>query len=233
MAVEPKRGCGYRKVGGLYLVSGPGGMPCDRLPLALTVCPTCSHGFKQTRGFTWVDVNGLVGGVHRDCKDEFPCPLCMATSEMGKAGMLWIGEKFYKTPTAFNAEASALGVSRRITALPRGFKVGETWVLLAHPKTIEQLVPAEPDEQGVIDADVVNVVGMQAFTRKYLPGIFKVWRPDRIEKILPESKRGSEEHLELAERGITAVFVPDNDPDHQGTVYDKDEENGNSEEAAA
>ena len=84
-----------------------------------------------------------------------------------------------------------------------------------------------------IDADVVNVVGMQAFTRKYLPGIFKVWRPDRIEKILPESKRGSEEHLELAERGITAVFVPDNDPDHQGTVYDKDEENGNSEEAAA
>lgn len=30
--------------------------------------------------------------------------------------------------------------------------------------------------------------------------------------------------MELAERGISAVFVPDNDPDHQGTVYDKEEE---------
>jgi len=46
MAVEPKRGCGYRKIGGLCLVSGGGGMPCDRLPMVLDVCPACSHGFR-------------------------------------------------------------------------------------------------------------------------------------------------------------------------------------------
>lgn len=30
MACEPKRGCGYRKVGGIYLVGGGIGVPCDR-----------------------------------------------------------------------------------------------------------------------------------------------------------------------------------------------------------
>ena len=28
----------------------------------------------------------------------------------------------------------------------------------------------------------------------------------------------------LAKRGITPVYVPDDDPDHQGTVYDDEEE---------
>ena len=31
MASEPKRGCGYRKIGGTYLVGGGIGIPCDRL----------------------------------------------------------------------------------------------------------------------------------------------------------------------------------------------------------
>lgn len=237
MAVEAKRGCGYRKIGGLYLVSGGGGVPCDRLPIILDVCPVCSHGFKQTRGFTWVDVNGLVGGVHRDCQDEFPCPLCMATSEMGKAGLLWIGEKFYKTPADFDREGASLGISRRISAIPRGFKVGETWVLLAHPKTVRAGCSA-CGGKGFIGEIGVNEIcdACQGQGHKFLPGIFKVWRPQRIEKILPESQRNSPEVAELLEKGITPVFVPDNDPDHQGTVYDKpedDEENGLVAEAAA
>lgn len=220
MSVEPRRGCGYRKINGLYLVSGPGGMPCDRLPIPLTVCPVCSHGFKQSRGFTWVDVNGLVGGVHRDCKDEFPCPLCMATSEMGRAGLLWIGEKFYKTPTAFDQEAGSLGISRRIHALPRGFKVGESWILLAHPKTV---ACTECEGSGLSAVRAADHCEACSGTGR-LPGLFKVWRPSRVEKILPESKRGSAEVADLEEKGITPVFVPDDDPDHRGTVYDKDEE---------
>ena len=35
-------------------------------------------------------------------------------------------------------EASKMGVSRRITAVPRDFVVGETWVLLGHRKAIEK-----------------------------------------------------------------------------------------------
>lgn len=229
MAIEPKRGCGYRKVGGLYLVSGGAGVPCDRLPIPLTVCPTCSCGFKQSRGWTWVDVFSLIGGAHGECKDTFkPCPLCDDPKSIGKAGLLWIGEKFYKTPADFSKEGVAMGFSRRIKALPRGFKVGETWVLLAHSKTIEAWEDVGPAEsvQGELDAPKVEQ------NRVYKPGVFTLWRPSAVEKILPESKRESEEVKELIERGITPVFVPDNDLDHQGTVYDAEEETDPEEVAA-
>lgn len=231
MAAEAKRGCGFRKIGGLYLVSDGDGVVCDRLPIALDVCPVCSHGFKQSRGWTWVDVNGLVGGVHPACQDEFPCPLCMATSEMGKAGLLWIGERFYKSPADFSKEAEELGCSRRIKALPRGFKVGETWVLLAHPKTIRVDCTACMAKGYIGEIGQGETCdGCDGEGHKWIAGIFKVWRPQRVEKILPESQRGGPEEADCIEKGITPVFVPDNDPDHQGTVYDKPED---EEEAAA
>lgn len=231
MAFEQKRGCGYRKVGGLYLVSGGIGVSCDRLPILLDVCPCCSNGFKQTRGWTWVDVALLTGGVHKDCKDDFTCPLCMATSEMGKAGLLWIGEKFYKTPQDFDREGVEMGISRRIKAIPRGFKVGETWVLLAHPKTVVTWVDFTEAE---LAKEQGELVPRQKKVLK--PGIFKVWRPQRIEKLVLESQRESDEVKELIEKGITPVFIPDDDKDHRGTVYDKpedDEEETNDDKAAA
>jgi hypothetical protein len=55
MAIEAKRGCGYRKVGGTYLVSGGLGMPCCKMPILLKTCPCCGHGVKQSRGWTWID----------------------------------------------------------------------------------------------------------------------------------------------------------------------------------
>ena len=36
MAIEGKRGCGYRKVNALYLCGGCLDTPCDRLPLEAT-----------------------------------------------------------------------------------------------------------------------------------------------------------------------------------------------------
>lgn len=54
MAIETRRGCGYRKVGGLYLVGSPDGLDCHRLPLPVERCPTCDHGIKPARGWTWV-----------------------------------------------------------------------------------------------------------------------------------------------------------------------------------
>src|SRR5262249_34673856 len=112
MAVEPKRGCGYRKVGGKYLVGGGYAVHCDRLPIPLSVCPCCHAGIKQSRGWTWVDVAMLVGGEHKDCLDGFTCPLCQSTDKMGKAGLLWIGEKFYPTPADFEREGVQMGLSR-------------------------------------------------------------------------------------------------------------------------
>jgi hypothetical protein len=242
MAVEARRGCGYRKVGGLYLVSSGQGVSCDRLPIRLDVCPVCSHGFKQSRGWTWVDLFGLVGGNHygldavrvsdvltgtiAECMDDAQCPLCHNVKQIGKAGLLWIGEKFYKTPGEFDREGEQLGFSRRVSAIPRGFKVGETWVMIAHSKTVADGFACEHCGWAGPFATQHNSDGTCTHfaERKYVPGIFTLWRPSRIEKILKESQRESDEVKKLVEQGITPVFVPDDDPDHQGTVYDKEEE---------
>jgi hypothetical protein len=142
MSVERKRGCGYRKQGGLYLVSDGIGVSCDRLPIELGVCPTCGCGIKHARGFTWVDAGALIGEPHAkvgECREEISqtCPVCDNPASMGKTGLLWVGQKFYDTPDKFIAEGVEMGFSRRIPRVPHGFKVGETWVLLAHKKAVQ------------------------------------------------------------------------------------------------
>jgi hypothetical protein len=230
MAVEQKRGCGYRKVGGLYLVSGGAGVPCDRLPIELSVCPCCHGGIKQSRGWTWIDVAMLVGGDHGvPCLDLGFCPLCHDVKQLGKAGLLWIGEKFYPTPADFDREGVAMGISRRISAIPRNFKVGETWILLAHPKVVPGTIVDQENLAGFGDqvaAGTMTEAQAISYATKnvFKPGIFKVWRPSRIEKICKESERGTEAIAELEKKGITPVFVPDDDKDHMGSVHDKAEE---------
>lgn len=218
MAVEAKRGCGFRKVGGLYLVGAGTGAQCDRLPIAIEVCPCCGGGIRQSRGWSWVDIAGLVGGDHKnvvvtnseltgEVRTEFPChcmsglcPLCHNVAKMGRGGLIWVGTQFYPTIEAFEAEARAQGISRRIAAIPRGFKLGDV-VLFAHPRGVLQ--------------------STGELTGKYVPAIFRVWRPSRLERIFDESKRGSDEVAAAEKRGETPVFVPDNDADHHGSVYDK------------
>jgi len=129
---------------------------------------------------------------------------------MGRAGLIWIGEKFYKFPVDFVKEGVELGFSRRIKAIPHGFKIGETWVLLAHSKAVFVQRPAD-STQDLIGGEIPG---------DYKPGIFYAWLPQRIEKIMKESTRGTEEIEALEKRGISPVFVPDNDPDHQGNVHD-------------
>jgi hypothetical protein len=229
MSVEAKRLCGWRKVNGLYLVAPPGGMPCDRLPFPLDVCPTCGHGIKQTRGWTWVDLNGLTGGVHFQCKDTWPCPFCMDTAHMGKVGLLWIGTQFYPRAEDFEQEVEELGISRRIAAIPRGFEVGKTWVLLAHPKKIR--VPFCRTEGCAHVASIHTEKGCslsECDCKKpdfYQPAIFKIFRPTAIEKIVTDVQAQDQEAMdELRKRGITPVVVPAGDKDHQGSVYEVDEE---------
>ena len=226
MAVEARRRCGYRKVGGIYLVAPGGGHPCDRLPLILDICPTCGHGIKQTRGFTWIDVPALTGGVHRNCGDTFPCPLCMAPEEIGRAGLLWIGAQFYPTTGDYIREAEELGISRRITAVPREFRLGKTWILLAHPAG----GPCRACQgAGLLPSDDKTPV-CPFCIRGRMPAIFRVFQPTAIEQIVTdkqmEGEAGAALREQLQRKGITPVIVPADDQDHQGTVYDRDEQNG-------
>lgn len=204
MAVEAKRGCGYRKVGGKYLISGGVGMTCGRLPFPLLPCRCCGRGIKQARGWTWVDGEELINSGAPDCTmTETHCAFCpmMDLKRFKKAGLLWVGERFYKTPDAFQLEASALGISRRIHSVPRDFKLGETWVMLAHPKAAR--IDVENDEfEGGLE-------------RVECPGVFRIFKPERIEIIVTESDFADDKKMErLIKQGLTPVPVPDDDPDH-------------------
>jgi len=204
MASEPKRGCGYRKIGGLYLAGPLTGDFCHRLPIPCDICPTCKHGIKQTRGWTWVDPWTLLEDNCNSDEDGLSdinhcnaCPACRRQLFDGnQAGILWIGEKFYPTVKHWYKEAVELGVSRRIPAVPKGFRLGEHYVFMGHPKAIEG---GEPPDYGESKA-----------------GIFRVWKPQKVEMIVTGKMLQNQKFKEDLERkGITPVIVPEDDPDHQ------------------
>lgn len=210
MAVEKKRGCGYRRVGGLYLVSGGLGEPCHKLPISLDVCPSCHGGIKPSRGFTWVgptlvgpacddwkrtsyggDLSAYLAARDAPISQHCPhCPVCSPKLLGDKVGLLWIGGAYYPTPAHFTEEARVQGVSRRIPALPRGFEAGKHFVLCAHREAIAA-------EDG-----------------KKVAAIFHVFRPERVELIVRQSEATQAKIGEEAKRGVTVVAVPDGDRDH-------------------
>jgi hypothetical protein len=247
MAVEPKRGCGYRKEGGLYLVGGGLSSSCDRLPYRLDRCRTCGGGVKFTRGHTWLEPDfftehnhvGTPGVDHFvGCCDESPCPVCHNRYDFGPHLLLWIGRGHY-SPDAFLKESRELGVSRRIAALPKGLVLGETWVLLAH---LDAVPPKDPTicarcsvsehlhktgEAGqlALNGRVDTIPICEQFQApKPTPGIFCAFVPRAVELILKESDATPERREKEAKRGVTVVAVPDDDKDHQGSVWDKDED---------
>jgi hypothetical protein len=108
------------------------------------VCPTCNGGIKQTRGFRWIDPKPWLSGY--TCTSSRSCPAADPIVLGDRVGLLWIGAKFYPTPADFMAEACTMGVSRRLVAVPRGFKLGETWVFLAHPRSKRSSIRRPADD---------------------------------------------------------------------------------------
>lgn len=228
MSVEPRRGCGYRKVGGLYLVSDGPIAWCHRLPLPLAVCPCCGAGVKPTRGWTWITpatlFDGPCGTIHaayvvghddpgsvtRALQHCHECPACDPTGT--RAGLLWVGGSFYATPDAFLREANTLGISRRIHAVPKGLVLGQTWVYLAHREALPIDAPGADLMLTGDDTPPPNRAG-----------IFSAFRPMRVEQLIRERDATTETTTALAKRGITPVVVPDDDPDHAGPDEDTDE----------
>lgn len=186
---EGKRGCGYRKEGSLYLVLPEfEGKPCGKLPLPLDHCPCCGAGVKFARGWTWI--NGKLLFKDKEC--PFPRPLrherCILDDPPEKMGLIWIGEKFYKTPEDWMEEGRDMGVSRRIKNIPKGFVLGETWVAVAHIEAI----PGGETWEGKKE--------------KGKPAIFQVFKPSVIEYIVKGTET-EEELTKLEERGISLVKV--------------------------
>ena len=212
MSVEAIRGCGYRKVNGLYLCGEGAGMECDRLPYELAVCPTCGAGVKFSRGFTWIDWMAYAG-YHSEHIHEGPkctcalkttykelCPICNPGEHYQPSGLLWVGESFY-TPEAFIQEAIQMGVSRRIAAIPKNLKLGETWVLFAAKKAFE----------GV---SITGKKNTDFFEENRRPGVFYAFRPQRLELLIWKSEFTHDKAVELEKKHITPILIPDGDIEH-------------------
>lgn len=116
MACEAKRGCGYRKAGGIYLVGDLSGcVPVDYLP-------TCID-YPFTRSATWAEPARLLQGV--------PAGEATGLRLQERLLLMWVGSAHY-TPESFMEEAKRMGVSKRIAAIPEDAKKGDV-VALAHP----------------------------------------------------------------------------------------------------
>ena len=192
MASEKKRGCGYRKIGGLYLSCEGFAFACDRIPVPLHICPVCGQGVKFCRGTTWIEPARLFGD-HVECAEKRKCRLCKPIPEE-RVMLMWVGEAHY-SPKEFTREAATMGVSKRISAIPKGLVLGSTWVYCAHRKA----VPTP-------DGDT--------------PGIFYAFQPTHIEYPLWETEINAlepEVKRKLKEMGVRLVPIRDGDPDHKDT----------------
>ncbi len=200
---ENKRGCGFRKPGGIYLRTDSISADCGLFPVPLVNCSRCGSGIKPARGFTWIDADLITSGK---CKREpIDCVGCGLDKMVfirlrdnrltGRCGLIWIGEKYYLSPQKFLNECNSMGVSRRIKTVPNGFKIGITPIFVAHRKCIRR-----------IDNGQMHIEG------DFIPGVFQVFVPDRIEYVVKGSE--TEKELEdLLKRGFVLVDVKPIDQD--------------------
>lgn len=214
LSVERARGCGYRKPSkggvGIYVMAGGPGDRCGRLPFLIEVCVACGEGVKPSRSWTWITPSILLtkdqlldvlAGDSRPCDIYgFPrcnrCPVGGGIPE-GKHGLLWIGEQHYKTPAEYMNEGRAVGVSRKISAVLRGFRLGEHWVYLAHRSAVTNGDPDNP-----------------------LPGIFTAFKPSHIDLVIEDERKIPDKAKKLKDKlgdGARIVKVV-RDIDRQATL---------------
>lgn len=179
---EHRRGCGYRKGGGFYLIGGQAWAACGKLPYPLHPCPHCGQGLKFHRGFGWFNPRQFIN--LGECGAAGGCNTCPMNGGMPeRAGIMWVGNKFY-TPESFIAESVKMGLSKRLPTIPRELleHIGMVRVYLAHPK-------ACTDAEG-----------------KPMPGIFTTFIPSRIEYVV-KGNETQEELDRIEHRGVELVKV--------------------------
>ncbi len=230
MAVEPKRACGYRRIGGIYLEGEKGtGMACGRLPVPIHPCPSCFQVVRFSRSLQRVRPSFILH-AGAECADPDCSQLCpfVSVRAHGEAGLLWAGSRYY-SPETFTAEARVLGVSRRLPYRPRFVNPGKTWILVAHRGacsercTCDRLpMPGPPkDAEGIFRPSCASCAGTG---RVPVPGVFYLFRVKRIVQIVTDTM-AEEECARLRKKGLDLVKVPADDPDHQaGDVAELEDE---------
>ena len=218
---EPKRGCGYREVGKLYLMGPDVGYVCPSLPLNFKPCTCCGYEPSQYRDYQWVKkayIREIREPTGVACHPK--CPVCYpGTNSLTKYGLMWVGKKFY-TPQEFLEEMADQEVSKAIKQMPKGLIFGETWVLLAHPEAF-----VDSSDDGYVQAHgdwVVKCSRLKMDEEKptepkppTYPGVISAFIPNRVEMLIYQSDASPEYVLELEEKGITVIVIPDKYDGHR------------------
>ena len=194
-------------MGGLYLTSGPTTTGCDRLPLRITPCEVCGQEPRFNRSISRISPFALWGNHYAEvvCSCEFTviprhCPVCNPT-DVGY--LMWVGSEY--TIKSFSNEALAMGVSKRIPALPVGFVLGQSVLYLAYLKAL----PASGQ---------LPLLALDSPTHrsKHVPAVFMSCVPSRLELIVTDVQAADEVFMAgVRAKGITPVVVPHNDVDHK------------------
>jgi hypothetical protein len=153
-----------------------------------------------------VHFNEVIAGACADKPDLCQNKLC-GMCPMNKAnlpetaGLLWVGGKFYKQPEDFLAEAKDMGISRRLSAVPKNLVVGETVIFLAHRECIAM---AKPFDQEVDRWSIEQC---------------RKWHEDRKIDIPDEEDPGAMIDPTSAWRHLTKRSIADNPPDYTAGVF--------------
>ncbi|HMG11404.1 MAG TPA: hypothetical protein VK609_22975 [Mucilaginibacter sp.] len=194
--IEKKRGCGFKKPGGIYLIgSSDKAGACCRLPFELKTCECCGSSVTFSRGYTWINTgmfcyNNIAGA---DCTG-----ICILNEPGKPIGLMWVGENNYPHVKDFERESNAIGVSKRLNVIPKGLSAGD-WVALAHNKAIpvfNEMDPADPN------APLVT----------YKPGVFMVFKIEKLQYVVKGSE--SDDDLQkIADKNIELItVVPEGEP---------------------
>lgn len=215
---ENERGCGWRKIGGVYLVGDGVSACCDGLPVDLGPCDDCGFEVYQARSIVPIHAGFLHSKLKtHDCKDDFPCPLCfygkpwgdLKAEALAKAEkfsgpkvffLMWVSQDLY-TPEEFIDEAREFGVSKRIAAnsLPSDFVIGNDWIFLAHRDTKFPKFGTSP-----LKDDKDRPVPYDVATKR---GIFYAFKPQRLELVLYKGQISDADLEEYEETGYTVVLI--------------------------
>jgi hypothetical protein len=235
VAVEARRGCGYRKIGGIYLETDPGeAFACGRLPIPLRPCPLCGQHPRFTRGLRQLRPKNVLHAApacgHEGTRRCLLCPFNRVAQE-DTVGLLWVGARFY-TPASFIEEAVRQGISKRVSAIPRWFKVGVHWVFLAHEQAITTIcdtckgageLPVQTGDAATDPALLESCESCESQGILYAPGVFYAFRPRRVVKIV-STKTPASDIGRLKEQGFEVRIVPHDDPDHQPSRHRGEED---------
>jgi hypothetical protein len=236
MAVEVKRGCGYRKIGGTYLEAPAGGFACGRMPLLLHSCPLCDYRPPFTRGVQRIHPKALLVSAptcrrwvttsESGCRQVVDatacsgCPLSRAL-ESEVAGLMWVGDRFY-TPETFTEEARELGISKRIPNVPKWLKPGKTWIFLAHQRAATDRCQRCVDgkSEGLPGTGLVVCEDCGGSGRVPSTAVFTAFVPSRVVRIVGDDMP-EEGRQKLRDQGLEPVVVPHDDPDHRAKREDE------------